>query len=500
MAREALNMQGRIQPLTLPKWGLSMTEGTLVNWRVASGDALVPGMVIADIESSKIVNELAAHEAGVFRRRVLEEGATCECGTLIGIATEGDVSEAAIDAYVAAFRRGSGEALAPPQQTPAELPRAANSGIAPLAAPTMPASVQLNGEQRPVPATDHALALARRWNLDLSRIRPTGGRGRVTKADLLAAVAAAGGAADPLQARAAALQVPPRDPQRPATPVARRVAAKLGIALASVSPQPGARRIRKADVLAAKTNVPGPAPMAAPIVLPSGAVAGEYEERALSSMRRVIGQRLAQSKQVAPHFRLVIDVPMDALLELREGIRTSRGIKISLNDLLIKAVAHALVAVPEVNIHVQPDRVRYFKDAHVAVAVALDNGLMTPVVRFANRKGLLEIAAEMQALSAKAREGHLVAEQIEGGTFSLSNLGMYGVRQFDAIINPPQGAILAVGALQRQRVYGDDGSERVATLLTATLACDHRAIDGALGARFLQTLRGFIANPATMLS
>ena len=289
--------------------------------------------------------------------------------------------------------------------------------------------------------------------------------------------------------------MPARDPERPASPLARRIAAKLGIALASVSLRPDAKRIRKADVLAAATVSAraGEGPLIA-----VNATAGEFEERVLTSMRRVIGQRLQQSKQLAPHFRLVIDLRMDAMLELRNSVVAATGTKVSLNDMLVKAVAQALMAVPELNIHVLPDRVRYFKDAHVSIAVAIDGGLITPVVRAANRQSIVEIAAQMHGLTTRARHGQLSAADIEGGTFTISNLGMFGIRQFDAIINPPQGAILAVGATQRQRVFINDTDERTAMVLTATLACDHRAIDGVLGARFLQAFRGFVEAPATL--
>jgi pyruvate dehydrogenase E2 component (dihydrolipoamide acetyltransferase) len=193
-----------------------------------------------------------------------------------------------------------------------------------------------------------------------------------------------------------------------------------------------------------------------------------------------------------------MDIRIDELLALGEALFKKSGIKVSLNDLLVVATAHALTAVDGVNIHVLDDRIRQFKDADIAIAVSTANGLITPVVRAANAKGILEIATEAHALTAKAREGRLSSEEVEGGTFTISNLGMYGVREFDAIINPPQGAILAIGAAQRRKLLTDAGSEIAATVVTVTMSCDHRAIDGALGARFLQVLKALIEAPAPL--
>jgi pyruvate dehydrogenase E2 component (dihydrolipoamide acetyltransferase) len=252
--------------------------------------------------------------------------------------------------------------------------------------------------------------------------------------------------------------------------------------LRSLEPHAGERRIRKAGVLAAT----------------EGAGTARFVERPFSATHRVMARRVSESKRTAPHFRLVIDVRIDELLALGEAASGKSGIKVSLNDLLVAASAHVLTTVDGVNVHVLDDRIRQFKDANVAIAVATSHGLITPVVRTADSKGIAEIATEARALALKAREGRLSREEIEGGTFTISNLGMFGVRQFDAIINPPQAAILAVGAARREKLLTKSGAESVATVVTLTMSCDHRAIDGALGARFLKALKEIIEAPASL--
>jgi pyruvate dehydrogenase E2 component (dihydrolipoamide acetyltransferase) len=499
-------MTGRIRPLSLPKWGLIMTEGTLLAWRAEIGARLEPNTVVADIESEKIVNELAAHEVGVLRRQLVKEGGTCSVGTLIGVISEGDVSEAEIDAYVANFGHDGAPSIsaalpslsAPQPNRGSSRTQVAERGLGVASHGTsIPPTLKRARHGMEVQATYHATLLSRLWGVELSAVRGTGGRGRVTKADLISAILQAGGTVDLAEAKAAALMVPPPDPKQPATPIARRVAARMGIALNTVALRAGTKRIRKADVLAASRVSARPE---APAAAAKHLATGEFEERALTSMRRMIGQRLTQSKQLAPHFRLMVEVRVDDLLALGKVIADMNDTKVSLNDLLIKASAQSLMEVPGVNVHVIGDHIRYFKDAHVAVAVSIDGGLITPAVRCANHKSIVAIATEMRMLVAKAQQGKLTSEDVESGTFSISNLGMFGIRQFDAIINPPQGAILAVGAAQRRRIFIDDGEEVVAKVLTATLSCDHRAIDGVLGAQFLQAFKRCVETPAKMLS
>ena len=226
-----------------------------------------------------------------------------------------------------------------------------------------------------------------------------------------------------------------------------------------------------------------------------------YEEVRLSSMRKVIARRMTESKTQVPHFYLTIDIEVDRLLAVRRELNerlAEDGLKISVNDFIIRAAALALRKVPEANVMFAGDRILRFKRADISVAVAVEGGLVTPVVRAADTKGLAEIAREMKELVEKARAGKLLPEDYQGGTFSISNLGMFGIKEFEAVINPPQGAILAVGMAEKRPVVRDDALA-IATVMTCTLSVDHRALDGAIGARFLQALKGLLEDPLTML-
>ena len=295
-----------------------------------------------------------------------------------------------------------------------------------------------------------------------------------------------------------------------ASPLARRLAAERGLDLATLTGSGPHGRIIRADVEAAAT-ASGPAKVASPSPVPAPAPAASlaqlgYAEDSytlvpLDGMRRTVARRLTESARDIPHFPLTIDVEIDALLAARSRINSllePRGIKVSVNDLVIKATALALKQVPEANASFTPEGIALHRHADISMAVAVDGGLITPIIRKAEQKGLAEIALEAKDLAERARNRKLKPEEFQGGTFSISNLGMFGIRQFGSIINPPQGAILSVGAGEARAVVRD-GQVVIRTLMTVTLTCDHRVIDGAIGARWLAAFRALIEEPVTMI-
>ena len=286
-----------------------------------------------------------------------------------------------------------------------------------------------------------------------------------------------------------------------ASPLARRIAADSGVDLTALTGSGPHGRILRRDVEAAAGALASPrpaSPAASPAAVPASPGASHTEPN--SQMRKIIAERLQQSKATAPHFYLTVDCEIDTLLESRRMMndRAPEGVKISVNDLIIRAAAMALVKVPKANASWEGDNTRLFHHADIAMAVAVDGGLVTPVIWAAEQKGLAEIATTSRDLAKRAREGRLAPEEFSGGSFTISNLGMYGIREFAAVINPPQGAILAVGAGEERPVVRN-GQLAVATVMTVTLSADHRVVDGAVGAEWLQAFKGFIEAPVTML-
>jgi pyruvate dehydrogenase E2 component (dihydrolipoamide acetyltransferase) len=468
--------------IKMPALSPTMEEGTLARWLVKVGDTVASGDVMAEIETDKATMEFEAVDEGVIAEILVAEGSeNVKVGAVIArLSVEGEESAPA------------------PAPAPAPVPAAA----APAPAADGPA------------ATPTAKKLAEVDGIDLASITGTGPKGKITKEDVEAAVLKKGGAVVAAPAATAPAAAPaaavfePNGERIIASPLAKRIAADKGINLALVKGTGPNGRIVKDDVEnftpGAAASAPAPAPVApaaapAPVAVPSlgGDLDAPYEVQKLNNVRKVIARRLTEAKQTIPHIYLTVDIRLDALLKLRGELNKSLeadGVKLSVNDLLIKALARALQRVPKCNVSFQGDTLLQFTRADISVAVAAPSGLITPIIRDAGRKGLAEISTEMKALAGKAKDGKLQPHEFQGGTASLSNLGMFGTKQFDAVINPPQAMILAVGAGE-QRPWVEDGQIVAATVMSATGSFDHRAIDGADGAQLMEALKSLVENP-----
>ena len=442
--------------ILMPALSPTMESGTLSKWTIAVGDPVRSGDVIAEIETDKATMEVEAVDDGVLASILVADGSDgVAVGTVIArLAEDGEAVEDVAPA-----------AVPPP-------------------APVSPAPVSS------VPVSDPAEASA------ASQID-------AVSADPVPAVAA------PVQTSAVAAVAAPKAPATSAdgskifaSPLARRIAADRGIDLARLSGSGPHGRILRRDV---EEQAASPAPVIAGAAgqmaaSASAPVAGASSLEPNSQMRRIIAQRLQESKANAPHFYLTVDCEVDNLLAARRMMndKAGEGVKISVNDLVIRAAAMALMAVPKANASWEGDHTRLFHHADIAMAVAVDGGLVTPVVWAAEQKGLAALSEITRDLASRARDGQLAPEEFSGGSFTISNLGMYGIREFAAVINPPHGAILAVGAGEERPVVRD-GQLAVATVMTVTLSADHRVVDGAVGAEWLQAFKGYIEQPVTML-
>lgn len=425
--------------ILMPALSPTMEEGTLAKWMVKEGDAVASGDIIAEIETDKATMEFEAIEEGTVGKILVSEGTEgVLVNTPIAVILEEGEDASSID-----MAATTSAAAAPP-------PVAAVGAAAPVvSAPvTIAASnpvAQAAGGTR-ILASPLAKRIAGQTGVELSAITGSGPNGRIVKRDVEGATA--GGSAKVIAMPGAAMPAPS-------------------------SPD---------------FSVYDPA---------------SYEQVKVDGMRKTVARRLTESKRDVPHYYLTIDCEIDTLLAARKDVNARSPVdgvdfKASVNDFVILAAAKALKAVPGVNASWAGDTILYHSHADISIAVALDGGLITPIIREAENKGLATIANEMKDLGSRARERKLKPEEFQGGTFSISNLGMFGIKHFTAVINPPQGAILAVGAGE-QRPVVKDGKLSVATLMSVTMSCDHRVIDGALAAQFLGAFKGFIENPVTML-
>lgn len=465
-----------IRAFCMPKWGIEMTEGTIAEWMVSEGDAFRKGQVLCLIETAKITNEVEAEFDAVAKRILVGSGGDAEpVGALLAVFADADASDSDIDAFVAGFK-------------PADTAVAAKTGggqpaAAPAAKPAAKVKIETN---RPI--SPEALKLAEEEGIDLSGIEGSGRGGRIAYQDVHQALRLE---VRPVLRGTAVLAED--DAKAFASPLARRIAALHGISLASIVGTGARGRISKADVLAL---VSATAAAAVGFGTPDFAlVANPPRVEGFDRVRKVVALRLTEAKQQIPHFYLRVSARADELMALRKTANLVLGCKASINDYLVKAAALALVSHPDVNVQVHGEELHKFPHADVSIAVASPKGLVTPVIRQADRMRIDQLAAESRRLIEKAMTGRLGMEDMEGGTFSVSNLGMMGVEQFDAIINPPQAAILAVGAVTRQPVETAEGNIAFESRIALTLSVDHRAIDGAGGAAYLQTLKGLIEAP-----
>lgn len=423
--------------ILMPALSPTMEEGTLAKWLVKEGDTIASGDVIAEIETDKATMEVEAVDEGTIGKILVDEGTEgVAINTPVAVILEEGEDVSALDGFKA------------------------SGGAAPKTEPAPTAETQSSAPAKPQASAPPA-----------------------AKGDRIFA-----------------------------SPLARRIAADKGIELAAITGSGPHGRIVKADVESAKPGTKAGAPKKAPAASGGGLVGSlpdprlyyeddTYEEVPLDGMRKSIAKRLTQSKQEIPHYYLTIDCELDELLRVRRelNVRSEKdGIKVSVNDFIIRASALALTKVPDCNVSYAGDALLKHKHADIGVAVALDGGLITPIVKAAETKGLGQISAEVKDLAARAKDKKLKPSDYEGGSFSVSNLGMFGIKNFTAVINPPQSAIMAVGAGEERPVVRD-GVLGSATMMTVTLSCDHRAIDGALGAQLLQAFKVLIEDPLTML-
>ena len=440
--------------LKMPALSPTMEEGTLAKWLVKEGDEVKSGDILAEIETDKATMEFEAVDEGTVARILVPEGSEgVKVGAPIAIlAGEGEDSAAAASAAPKADTAPPIPPKAPPEPKPDQTPKAPprpQAAVETPAAPPQPAALPRSDGER-IKASPLARRLAEAQGIDLSTLQGSGPGGRIVRADV----------------DAAAGRGPAAAPQPAAPPAA-------------------------APAIATHAVMPGPIEQAIP-----------HEAIKLSNVRKTIARRLTESKQQIPHIYLTVDIQLDALLKLRAELNAgleSRGVKLSVNDLLIKALAQALIAVPECNVAFAGDQMLKYSRADISVAVSVPSGLITPIIVGADTKTVSAISTDMKELAALARDGKLQPPQYQGGTASLSNMGMFGIKQFEAVINPPQGMIMAIGAGEKRPSVIND-SLQIATVMSATGSFDHRAIDGADGAKLMKAFKELVENPLGMLA
>ena len=454
----------------MPQLGETVAEGKITKWFKSAGDAIKPGDNLFEIETDKVSMEVPSTTAGVLAEIRVLEGEVAPVGAIVAVISDGGVMPAS--------------APSAPKATPAPTPTPA-----------------------PAPAPSQSPLLHRMSGMaSFAATQPAAAPGEPIKLDPFFEVRTPSRNYGPARLPGG----------RNVTPLARRLAAEAGIDLGHVAPSGPHGRIVARDIETAAASAPKPRP---PVAAPAHAEAPSaeqvkalyrdvpFEEVSLDAMRRTIATRLLQAKQTIPYFYLTADVEIGRLLKFREEANAAAPkdkdgnprFKLSVNDFVIKAWAAALQRVPDANAVWAEDRILRFKHCDIGVAVAIEGGLITPVIRQAEMKMLSTISAEMKELAARARARKLTPSEYQGGASAISNLGMYGVRELSAIINPPQATILAVGAARRQAVETDNGGVAFASVMSVTVSCDHRVVDGALGAELIAAFKNLVEQPVSML-
>ena len=448
--------------ITMPALSPTMEEGTLAKWLKKEGDTISSGDIIAEIETDKATMEVEAVDEGTLAKILIEAG------------TEG-VKVNSVIAVLAEEGEDASEIEAP--EADAAAPEATSDKSESKAEP------EKEKAPEPAPSEEKSETKSKPADVDTSKALASTGKG---------------------------------EDRIKASPLARRIAAQKGVDLKSLKGSGPHGRIIRKDVEnaqpGASSSTAASAGASAPAGSPDGLILPQilddrvyapdsYELKPLDGMRKTVAKRLTTSFMQVPHFPLNVDISLDKLLSSRAAINEAapEGVKVSVNDMLIKASAMALMAEPDCNASFTDNGIAYHKSAHISVAVAIDGGLITPVIRDAQTKGLRQISEEMKDLATRARDRKLKPQEYMGGTFSISNLGMFGIKSFASIINPPEGMIMSVGAGEKRAIVKADGSIGAATQMTVTLTCDHRVIGGAEGAKWLQAFKRFVETPETML-
>lgn len=513
--------------IKMPKLSDTMETGAIVNWLKQEGDAIEPGDVIAEVESDKATMELEAYDEGVIVKILAKPGDALPVGAPLAVL--GESADEDISGALAEAEGGGAPAAAPeakevpkPARSAPSIPPAESTAIVvkmpklsdamesgtivhwaklegePLEAGDIIAEVESDTATTELEAFDSGVMLRRlaRANETLAPGTPLAIVGANKDEDISGLLASLGVMAPPAVSHPAS--TPASGGRILASPVASRMATEFGLDLRLIQGTGPGGRIVKRDIEKAKAEgrtAPAGAISSTPPVPAAPPVSGdEFIDAPNSQMRRVIAQRLTESKSQIPHYYLTVDVGMNQVNQLRKQINELDGVRVSVNDFVIKAVAMALQGNPAMNSSYQGDHTRVYNRVDIGVAVAMEDGLITPVVRDADLKGLGQISEEVRELAMRARDKKLKPEEFTGSTFTISNLGMYGIKHFTAVINPPEAGILAVGAVRDDPVVVE-GEVFVSSIMSVTLSSDHRAVDGAQSAQFLADFKYFLENP-----